>query len=175
MVSRRDGYVAWLLIVLLPMLGMPTLVQAEVITTAEVEDSAHGDPRARLRAYLAREEVSRELIARGVSRDQVEARVNAMTDQEVARLSLGMDNLPAGGFVDALVAMLVVGAQVLFFAVVGVFSLIGSVVEAISGDHSKASNEKDEDTVEEESGVIDRKADSLYGPPEKSWKPVLPY
>jgi hypothetical protein len=52
---------------------------------------------ARIDAVLARDEVRNQLEHYGVDSAAAQARVNALTDHELATLANDLDNLPAGG------------------------------------------------------------------------------
>ena len=59
--------------------------------------------------YLKRDEVREQLVRQGVDPAQVEARVAAMSDQEIQSLGGRIDELPAGGdFVGAAVIIFLV-------------------------------------------------------------------
>jgi len=64
-------------------------------TAIQQKDSAAA--RAHIKAMLARTDIQKQLITAGVSPDEVSARVNAMTDTEVAQLSGQLDKAAAGG------------------------------------------------------------------------------
>jgi hypothetical protein len=53
--------------------------------------------RAKLKALLERPEAAKQLEKFGLSAKDAEARVDAMTDQEVVQLAGKIDALPAGG------------------------------------------------------------------------------
>lgn len=53
--------------------------------------------RETIRALAQRPELAKQLKTAGVAPDQVESRVNAMTDAEVIVLADKLGNLPAGG------------------------------------------------------------------------------
>lgn len=88
---------AWLLsalLVLMPvmsaqaaMLGTDTL-----ITSAETQQSTAG-----LQQLLEREDAQQQLLALGVSPEQVRERVASLSDSELARINQGIDTLNAGG------------------------------------------------------------------------------
>ncbi len=72
--------------------------QAGLVGTDAVVNAAHAqDARDHLRTTLDREDVKQALLARGVSTDQIQARVDALTDQEAQQLAANMDQMPAGG------------------------------------------------------------------------------
>ena len=58
---------------------------------------ADGTARAHIHAWLAREDVRRELLSNGVDVAQVNARVDALTDAEAADFAGRIDRAPAGG------------------------------------------------------------------------------
>ncbi len=76
---------------LLSLLAPP--VQAAVIGTDQVVQSE----RARVKSALERPDVVQALKKMGVDPKAAEARVDAMSDTEVAQLSNLVDLLPAGG------------------------------------------------------------------------------
>ena len=67
------------------------VARAEMVSTETVLADAHGDAgaRDRVRALLVREDVARELRDHGISRDQAEARVEALSDAELAEIAAG--------------------------------------------------------------------------------------
>jgi hypothetical protein len=83
-------------------LGLTSTASATVIGTQDflaakaASTSATGD-LARVRAALQRSDVQQQLQALGVSPAQAEARVAALTDQELASMADGLEQLPAGG------------------------------------------------------------------------------
>lgn len=82
---------ACLLAVALPMPAHAALVGTEQVLHAD------SSARARVHAFLAREDVRRELVANGVDLAQVQARVDALTDAEAADFAGRIDRAPAGG------------------------------------------------------------------------------
>ena len=80
------------------LLGTPFAAQAGVVSGSQAFTLAtDGSTRAKVNALLAREDVRSELTARGVSVEQAQERVNAMTNAEVTQLAGRIDELPAGG------------------------------------------------------------------------------
>lgn len=78
-------------------LHVPAARAALVGTEAIVQASQALAERDRLRDALNRTEVKERLISLGVDPAQVQARVNALTDEEAQRLAKQMDEMPAGG------------------------------------------------------------------------------
>jgi hypothetical protein len=74
--------------------------------------------RAGIYSVLDREDVRTQLLTRGVSPDDVKARVAAMTDEEVAQLASQIENLPAGG-ADVLGVLLTVFIVLLITDILG--------------------------------------------------------
>ncbi len=98
-----------------------SLVSTETVIVAQSSALQANDARARLQATLDREDVKQLLAARGVSVDQVQARVAALTDQEAQQLARQIDQLPAGG--DPVVTVLAL--SVFVFLVLLVTDILG--------------------------------------------------
>jgi len=78
--------------------GFPGLSNAALVSTSTlVQDSTTSANRDKVRTFLAREDVRKSLSLQGVRADDAQARVNAMTDDEVATLAQRVDSAPAGG------------------------------------------------------------------------------
>lgn len=78
-------------------LHLPAARAAMVGTEAVVQASQALAERDRLRDALNRTEVKERLVSLGVDPAQVQARVDALTDEEAQRLAKQMDEMPAGG------------------------------------------------------------------------------
>src|SRR5262245_40635156 len=74
--------------------------------------------RERVASLLERSEVQAQLQARGVSPDEVRARVAALTDAEAAELAARIDELPAGG-------VGILGAALIVFLVLLLTDILG--------------------------------------------------
>ena len=72
---------------------------AGMVGTDQVSDLSSQSlaKRERIRTYLDREDVRKELQAQGIDGDSAKARVDALTDQEVQKIAAKLDKLPAGG------------------------------------------------------------------------------
>ena len=96
------------------------VAQAELVTTDQVIGGTTSD-RAKVAAFLAREEVQRQLSALGVDPAEAQVRVAGLSDAEVSRLAGRIDTLPAGeGALGA-----IVGAALIVFLVLLVTDLMG--------------------------------------------------
>jgi len=73
-------------------------VRAELVSTADVIASESGmtSERDRVRAFMAREDVRQELEALGVDGTEAAARVEALSDAEIAQIAARLDEMPAG-------------------------------------------------------------------------------
>src|SRR6266478_5949889 len=96
--------------------GLPLPTRAALIGTEQMlrNDSSE---RVRISSFLARAEVRRELLARGVDPADLQARVAALSDDEARDLAAHIGQLPAGG--DG------VGALVLVFVILLITDLLG--------------------------------------------------
>jgi hypothetical protein len=71
---------------------------AAVIGTDAIVSAQQADlDRAQVQNLLGRADVKDRLLAAGVDPDQVSARVDALSDNEVNQLAAKIDQLPAGG------------------------------------------------------------------------------
>ncbi len=100
---------------------LPAANAALVGTEAVVQAAQAQHERERLQGLFARTDVQEKLVALGVDPAQVQARVDALTDEEVARLAERIDTLPAGG--DGLSSVLDVA--LLVFLVLLITDLLG--------------------------------------------------
>lgn len=71
--------------------------QAGLIPTQAVTQAGAQTERARLDAFLDRQDVRDRLVALGVDADSAKERVAALGDEEVARLAERLNQMPAGG------------------------------------------------------------------------------
>ncbi len=71
---------------------------AAMIGTDQVlEELARVDDRARVEAYLARDEVRREMEDLGVEPDEAARRAESLTEDEIRQIAGRLDEMPAGG------------------------------------------------------------------------------
>ncbi|GGB36287.1 hypothetical protein GCM10011502_06680 [Oceanisphaera marina] len=111
-----------LLILSLMMGTMPMAVQAQpsqLVSTQSALDAVQvSAERERINDLLARSDVREQLVNYGVELNEVEARVAALSDQEVLQMADQLDNMPAG-------ANAVIGALLTVFIVLLVTDLLG--------------------------------------------------
>lgn len=75
-------------------LGLPMPASAGIVTTAQSYGSAE---RNQVKAYLERADVRARMQALGVDPQAARARVDVLSDDEVAQLASKIDSAPAGG------------------------------------------------------------------------------
>ncbi len=80
-------------------LGLPLQsAQAGLVGTDRVTVSAQSQSdRDRIRSFLDREDVRKELQQQGIDANTAKARVDALTDAEVQKVAGRLDKMPAGG------------------------------------------------------------------------------
>jgi hypothetical protein len=98
-------------------LYVPASHAAMIGTDTVIHAAQSQQARDHVRAALDRADVKQQLLAQGVSPDQLQARIDALTDNEVQQLSANMDQLPAGGDV--------LGVAVVVFLVLLVTDILG--------------------------------------------------
>lgn len=108
-------FIASFLVICTLGMSMPMHAHAGIVTTDQLAASAE---RERVGSMLNRADVQAKLESLGVKPADVQARVDALSDQEVSQLAGQIDTLPAGG--DG-----IVGALVFIFIVLLVTDLLG--------------------------------------------------
>ena len=95
---------------------------AVMISTAEIlKQNQQNLARERIHIFLDRSEIRKHLEAWGVNSIEAKARVDSLTDQEIAEIAARIDHLPAGG--DALSTIF--GLAVLVFIVLLITDILG--------------------------------------------------
>lgn len=69
----------------------------QLIGTEQAAAPAAADAKTQLQSWAARQDLTAALQARGVSADELRARVDALTDAEAAQVLAQIDSAPAGG------------------------------------------------------------------------------
>lgn len=127
-------------------LPLPAVRAAMVGTEAVVETATPVEAdRARLRALLLRDEARAQLETYGITRDEAAARLDALSDQEIAQIAGKLDALPAGGTghygYEALGYLVIFAAVIVAVVLVMIFE---AIVKAIGGDSSESPESADE-------------------------------
>jgi uncharacterized membrane protein (Fun14 family) len=106
--------------------SLQSAAHAGVISTQEYLTAVDREAtRARIDAVLAREEVRSKLEQYGVDPAETDARLAALTDQELDKLATDLDNMPAGGSVLAVVG--VVFIVLLILELTGVIDIFNKI------------------------------------------------
>jgi hypothetical protein len=110
--------VAYSVILALTLFSVQMPAYGAIISTGTaIQEKDTAAARAHIQSMLARKDVQKQLISAGVRPDEVSARVNAMTDTEVAQLSGQLNKAAAGG--DALGVALFVFLVLIFTDLMG--------------------------------------------------------
>jgi len=76
----------------------PAASYAGMVGTDELlAPASRSEQMSEIRSVLAREDVRTQMLELGVSPTDVDVRLDSLTDSELAQLSAGIDELPAGG------------------------------------------------------------------------------
>lgn len=103
-------------------LGLSTPAAAGIVGTADaVAAVQQQDHRGMVQGVLARADVREQLVGLGVDPAEVDARIAALTDAEVATLASRIEGAPAGG--DALVVIGIVFVVLMILEFTGVIDI----------------------------------------------------
>jgi hypothetical protein len=103
-------------------LGLQAPAAAGIVGTADaVAAVQQQDHRGAVQGVLARADVREQMVALGVDPAEVEARIAALTDAEVATLATRIEGAPAGG--DALVVIGIVFVVLMILEFTGVIDI----------------------------------------------------
>jgi hypothetical protein len=97
--------------------GLPMGAQAAIVTSEQAQAVSVSAERASVNAFFARDDVRQALQAQGVSASDALARVQAMSDAEIAQLADRVGQAPAGGDI--------VGALFTVFVILLVTDILG--------------------------------------------------
>lgn len=92
-------------------------VKAEAISSDSVMQTQSAQyNKQQLLAMVSREDVQNKLMSLGVDSNDAVARINGMTESEIAKLNQELNQAPAGG---------VVGAVLTVLAIIAILDLVG--------------------------------------------------
>ncbi len=121
-------FIAVLMTSVMTVMSLPVgIAQAGMISTKQVMATTDGDEptalstRDRVQAILAKTDIRQEMMVLGVDPAEAEARVAALTDDEIDRLAGQLDQLPAGEGIG------VGGALIILFVVFGVAVMLDAL------------------------------------------------
>ena len=87
-------------------------------TYGQTQNGVAGEQRQQLQQFLSRDDISAQLVKMGVNPAEAQARVERLSDQEVATAAKHMQQLPAGG-------NSIIGAIVFIFLVLLITDILG--------------------------------------------------
>jgi hypothetical protein len=105
--------------------GAPTAKAGVIGSHDYAQHAARGERIERIQGFLAREVVRDRLIAFGANPADVEGRLSALTDAELAQLEARIATMPAGG--DVLAVIGVVFIVILILELVGVTNVFSKI------------------------------------------------
>ncbi|MDY0136276.1 MAG: PA2779 family protein [Thiomicrospira sp.] len=113
----KQKWISWMM--MFAFLGMTAVpVQAAMVSTEQVIEAHQAQyDREQLAGLLDRADVQQKLVSMGVSADDVQQRIAAMTDAEVAELNAKITELPAGA--NALGIIVLIGVVLVITDLVG--------------------------------------------------------
>jgi len=113
------------LILTMSVLGLPNVTwAAQIGTDTLVQLDERGELISRIRAQLARDDVRAQLLAHGVAPSEIDARIAALSTEELQMLSGQFDELPAGGILAVIGVVFVVLLILELVGVTNVFTKI---------------------------------------------------
>jgi Family of unknown function (DUF6627) len=121
--SRKffKGVTCLFLIMSLASLHFPHMVRAEMIGVQMLLDAQQRAEKVeKARTFLQREDVKEQMVVLGVNSDEVQERVEALSDRELNLLAQQIDELPAGAGAEGL--LVVIG---IVFLVLIILELVG--------------------------------------------------
>jgi 2-oxo-4-hydroxy-4-carboxy--5-ureidoimidazoline (OHCU) decarboxylase len=96
------------------LLCIPSAAADMIGTKGAISAIQSADERERVKALMARPEIAKQLQAMGLPLEQAQARVDALTDQEVQSIATNLNALPSGGnFSEFQWIVIVIGAVII--------------------------------------------------------------
>ena len=129
-VFRNRKMINLFVLVSLYWLGLPQLpAQGAMVNTEDVinRDSKADFDRARIRAFMSRKDVIGQLQLQGIDSEKALARVDSLTDQEIAQIADKLDDLSAQAGGDWAAAFWAMGGNYLFYAAL-IFAVIITIL-----------------------------------------------
>ena len=115
--AKPIGILAVILLVL-----MSTLCQPAAAVMVGTEKFLISDRNQETRSYLqqmmSRKEIQEALVARGIDLQEAKIRIDSLTDSEIEQILEKINDLPAGGGIDAAFVLIVVGVIVVLFIII---------------------------------------------------------
>jgi len=104
------------------LLLMSTLYQPAKAAMVGTEKLLISDRNQETRSYLqqmmSRKEIQEALVACGIDLQEAKIRIDSLTDSEIEQILEKINDLPAGGGIDAAFVLIVVGVIVVLFIII---------------------------------------------------------
>ncbi len=117
MYPRLKRSIAYWLAISFALMQVTPAYAGMIDTQALVDEASAQFERDHLKSALEREEVRRQLAEHGVTVEQAQERIDALTDQEVSQLAAHFGDRPAGGVIEFII---IAGLVVVILELVGV-------------------------------------------------------
>ena len=117
-IRQRSKFICVSFTILMLSISIPyqSAIAALVGTETILENNRINETRSYLKNALEREDVKQALQAQGINPLEARARVDSLSDKEIAQVADHMDQLPAGG--DAILIFLVLIPLIVFITLV---------------------------------------------------------
>jgi len=104
------------------MVSTNTIIEQQTLDATVADETSSA--RERIRDLLARDDIRAEMIALGITPVEAAARIDALTDEEVADIAGRLDELPAGGMVGTiLLALFIVFGVAVLVDALGILNI----------------------------------------------------
>ena len=106
-------------ILLLLMSTLNQLATAAMVGTEKLLISDRNqETRSYLQQMMSRKEIQEALVACGIDLQEAKIRIDSLTDSEIEQILEKINDLPAGGGIDAAFVLIVVGVIVVLFIII---------------------------------------------------------
>ncbi|AMK09970.1 MAG: PA2779 family protein [Pseudodesulfovibrio sp.] len=122
MFNKFSKLVCLLVVASLLSLNVATAQAGLISTEASIAASRAVENRALIKAQLEREDVRQVLAGQGLTAAEVDQRIDALSDAEVARIADHMGEMPAGGGAFGII----IGAALFVFIVLLITDMAGA-------------------------------------------------
>ena len=88
-----------------------------LLTTIKKESTQHDSNKHKLKMMFIREEMQKQLQHYGLTNEEAQNRIDALTDEEVAKAVSVLEDLPAGGFAPIIFIPLVIAINLVILVI----------------------------------------------------------
>ncbi len=125
MKRQTRSMIARICILHLLTLGWVLPAQAAMLPADAVEQQATSDDRVQVDQWLAREDVREQFAELGVDAGEIDARIAALSDPEIAVLAEQLEEQPAGGLLGVIGVVFIVLLILELVGVIDIFKNVG--------------------------------------------------